>query len=146
MPSTIVTVPVKLHGASWQPNQNCMQPLTALDALFEAPFPSYQALDKHAEDGELPLLAWAEIDDENYEGMREMLASRMDRDVVRRVGECANQRGGVQAMRGVYYTFLFALSVLSFHLGFTRSQWVHLKHQVVTPIQFTWDGVGRWQA
>ena len=93
-----------------------MQPLTALDALFEAPFPSYQALDKHAEDGELPLLAWAEIDDENYEGMREMLASRMDRDVVRRVGECANQRGGVQAMRGVYYTFLFALSVLSFHL------------------------------
>ena len=125
-----------------------MGPLTATQALFDAPFPSYEQLDKHAEARELSLIAWAEVDESiNYHGMKKMLACGMDSTVVRDFGERVHARGGLQAMQGVYYTFLFAVSKMCFDMGLTEEQFMYVKDEVIMPIdQIHWDGVGDWQA
>ena len=51
-------------------------PITAVEAVLAAPFPTYNALDARGEAGKLHCTAWAEVDEAlNYECMKEMLAT-----------------------------------------------------------------------
>ena len=115
--------------------------------MFGASFPTYQELDRLLTG--MPQPGWGEMDRANYMCMLEMFENRMDRAIVRRVGEVVGVRrgpyGGWVAMVGVYYVIHFALSKICVDLGMTHQQWLKIKYETVYPIQAVWDGVSGWR-
>ena len=78
-------------------------PITAMDAVFQAPFPSYARLDKCVEDGGALITFWAEVDEGmDYTGMKEMLA---------RWTRPAQKTGCIHEVLDVYMTSYFCSQI-----------------------------------
>ena len=85
----------------------------------------------------------AEYGEENHECMEAIWCNNTDRDLIERMGEKINNRGGFQAMQANYYTLLHVFRTLYTNVEDPKVliAWSRLNFL----INVAWHGVGEWR-
>ena len=123
-----------------------MSPLTAVDALYAMPFPTYDELSELILN--LPqqrAYQWVgELGPNNHLLLKRIFDSKLDKNVVREVGGKINERGGMAAMSANFYMYCHFVGARLKGMGVTEEQWHELHYAHARHIEALWDGVGQW--
>ena len=87
---------------------------------------------------------WAEYGLENHQCLRMIWNSINDADIIRRMGEEINERGGFQAMQANYYTLLEIFRNL-YRDELDDPNVLLAWDMMRTVINTVWNGVGEWR-
>ena len=130
--------------------------MTAIDAMYAAPFPAYDALAEYvlhelpqrnkAIDQTSALMWWSELGFDNHERLERVFTSKGEPSVMRAVGAEIDAQGGKQAMVAMFYVYLHFVAGRAFDLGLTPEQAADAVELIAKPLEFAWDGIGEWMA
>ena len=129
--------------------------MTAIDTFYAMPFPTYDELEHfvlydvpaRCVGRNLPTLMWAaELCPNNHVLLKRIFDCRMDKTVVRKVGEEINKRGGMQAMVANFYIYCHFVGERLKDMNVVQKQWNKLHFDHAKLIEHLWDGVGQWRA
>ena len=130
-------------------------PLTATDAFYANPFPTYEELENfilHDLPQRVPRVngynvEWnAEVGPNNHLLLWHMFESRLSADVVREVGMKINERGGMTAMKANFYVYCHFVGERLKDMGLESEQWCEMHYNNARHIESLWNGIGQWLA
>ena len=119
-------------------------PLTARDAFYANPFPSYDEVADHILSLPGGMTWWSELGLANYQRLMRIFDSRSNEEVIRAAGVEIEEAGGVTAMQAMYYTYHHMVAQRCYKLDFTFNQAVEFIEKEVRVISRLWDGIGGW--
>ena len=130
-------------------------PLTAVDAFYAIPFPTYEELN-HFVLHDLPVrvphirpynIEWVgELGLNNHQLLKSIFESKLNKNVVCEVGTAINERGGMTAMIANFYIYCHFAGERMKDMGLTGEQWREIHDQHAKSIENMWDGIGQWMS
>ena len=132
-----------------------MLPLTAVDAFYATPFPTYdelhsfvlQALPERVPRNRPHHMEWVvDLGPNNHLLLKRIFDSKLNKDVVREVGNEINERGGMTAMVANFYIYCHFVGERLKDMGITSNQWNEIHDSHAKFIEALWNGVGQWRA
>lgn len=96
-------------------------------------YPSLNDLETFVFQNPLLFTSWSEYSESNHNLCKEMFNDFTNIELIRKNGEIINQRGGFQAMQGVFYIFQLATHLLG-------------DRKIGSYLELYWDKIGNWES